>query len=124
MSMSKTMRRKISNRHRVWSALLFAAALSSACASPPKCPGVPDGDVGLLLDIDEQGNVTASRVDKPSGYPALDEAALNASRKWKFSPARKNGVPHSITGYSVVVKFRVKNCASTPAPPAGAQPDG
>jgi protein TonB len=37
--------------------------------------------------IDESGNVVKTQLSKPSGYPALDEAALNVAKEMKFSPA-------------------------------------
>lgn len=48
---------------------------------------------GLLIDAD--GGVTEVWVESSSGDGALDEAALAAVRRWRFAPARQNGVPVS-----------------------------
>jgi TonB family protein len=46
----------------------------------------------LELIIDEEGNV-ATAVVRESIHPAYDTALLQASRKWKYRPAMKAGVP-------------------------------
>lgn len=46
-----------------------------------------EGEVSVLLIIDEAGHVTAARVEQGSGYPILDEAALRAARTLKSLPA-------------------------------------
>ena len=50
------------------------------------------GEVVLLLDIDEQGSVTESKITTGAGY-GMDEAAQAASRRLKFSPAMRGTVP-------------------------------
>ncbi|CAN5779049.1 hypothetical protein BH23GEM9_BH23GEM9_28020 [soil metagenome] len=37
--------------------------------------------------IDEDGRVLRTQLSKPSGYPALDEAAINVANQMRFSPA-------------------------------------
>ena len=37
--------------------------------------------------IDENGKVIKTQLSKPSGYQALDEAALNVAQLMQFSPA-------------------------------------
>jgi periplasmic protein TonB len=37
--------------------------------------------------IDENGRVLRTQLSKPSGYPALDEAAINVAQVMQFSPA-------------------------------------
>ena len=49
-------------------------------------------DVILIVTLDAQGNVTDVKVET-SGGAAFDEAAVQAVRKWTFSPATKNGKP-------------------------------
>jgi periplasmic protein TonB len=51
-----------------------------------------EGRVQLILDIDEQGNVINARTKNGLGY-GLDEAALAASKKMRFSPATRCGKP-------------------------------
>lgn len=47
----------------------------------------------VLLRVDVAADGTASNVDfvQRSGSAELDRAAMNAVRKWQFSPARRNG---------------------------------
>lgn len=49
------------------------------------------GDVGLELEVDTEGNVVKAVVTQPL-EPSLDANAVEAARRWKFSPARLNGV--------------------------------
>lgn len=46
-----------------------------------------EGEVNVLLIIDEGGHVAAARVEQGSGHPILDEAALRAARTLKSLPA-------------------------------------
>jgi TonB family protein len=57
------------------------------------------GNVTLKLVIDRDGRVLAdsTRVDEPSGYPALDSAALTGSRELRFVPAKLHGEPIPIS---------------------------
>jgi len=53
-----------------------------------------EGTVRLRLFIDAEGRVEKAEVEKTSGYPRLDEAAMNhALRSWRFNPAVKAGQP-------------------------------
>ncbi|MDO9508611.1 MAG: energy transducer TonB [Thermovirgaceae bacterium] len=45
-----------------------------------------EGEVSLLASIGPRGEVARVTVLESSGYTALDESALNAVRKWLFSP--------------------------------------
>ncbi|MFN4340572.1 MAG: energy transducer TonB [Azonexus sp.] len=45
------------------------------------------GEVHVLLIIDEAGNVVATRLEQSSGHAILDEAALRAGRRLKSLPA-------------------------------------
>ena len=58
------------------------------------------GNVTLKLFIDRDGRVLpdSTRIDEPSGYPALDSAALTGSRDLRFVPAKLHGeaIPISI----------------------------
>ena len=55
--------------------------------------------------IDESGNVTSARVLR--GHPLLNEAALDAVQRWKFTPARLNdeAIPVVMT---VTVQFKLQ----------------
>ena len=49
----------------------------------------------VLLRVEVSADGTATNVDfvQRSGSPELDRAAMNAVRKWRFAPARRDGKP-------------------------------
>ena len=47
------------------------------------------GKVLLLVQVTAQGAAAQVEIKQSSGFPRLDEAALNAVRKWRFVPARR-----------------------------------
>lgn len=47
--------------------------------------------VHLLVEVLPDGSVGEVRVEKGSGYPALDEAALAAAQEMRYVPARRRG---------------------------------
>ncbi|HEY6459665.1 MAG TPA: TonB family protein, partial [Polyangiaceae bacterium] len=51
-----------------------------------------EGVVGLEVVVDEAGQVADAHVTAPAGH-GFDEAALDAVRRFRFEPARKNGAP-------------------------------
>jgi periplasmic protein TonB len=50
------------------------------------------GVVTVVFSVDENGNVVEPAIQK-STNSGFDQAALNAISKWKFRPARQDGVP-------------------------------
>ena len=48
------------------------------------------GVVAVTLVIDEKGAVAASEIGK-SSHPGFEQPALEAVRKWKFKPGKKDG---------------------------------
>lgn len=50
-----------------------------------------EGVVLVRAQIDELGNASDVKIAKRSGSRILDRAALNEVRKWKFTPAIKDG---------------------------------
>lgn len=56
------------------------------------------GTVVLRLVISPEGRVTEISVNRSSGFPALDDAAMAAVRKWRWSPKVIDGRAVSITG--------------------------
>ncbi|WP_051971607.1 energy transducer TonB [Massilia sp. 9096] len=52
-----------------------------------------EGTVSMKFLVNVDGTVGASRVERTSGFPALDQAALEALSKCRFTPARKAGQP-------------------------------
>jgi protein TonB len=62
------------------------------------------GTVILDVQIDEEGNVSDIRV--LSGHPLFNTAAVEAVRRWKYSPTVLNGEPVPVVA-TVTVIFRL-----------------
>jgi len=76
----------------------------------PKYPTVArescvEGIVTLDVIIDEHGSVTSMRVLR--SVALLDQAAIDAVRQWRFTPARLNGEAIPIV-MTVTVSFRLQ----------------
>lgn len=56
------------------------------------CEGT-GGQVLLMLTIGVEGKPTDARMLRSSGVPALDAAAQEAIRNWRFEPGKVNGRP-------------------------------
>lgn len=52
-----------------------------------------EGAVVVRIFIEADGTVTAAAVKAGSGYDILDEAAVQAVKKWRYAPAKEGGVP-------------------------------
>ena len=52
-----------------------------------------EGRVQLKVLVGENGRVQEATIGKSSGDASLDEAALEAVRKWRFEAARRDGAP-------------------------------
>ncbi|MBP2655689.1 MAG: hypothetical protein H6Q73_3258 [Firmicutes bacterium] len=86
---------------------------SSSCLYAPK-PSYPsaaraakmEGAVVVHCVIDEAGSAVTVSVLKSCGYAELDEAARQGVKKWRFSPAKRNGIPIA-SFYDVRVVFRL-----------------
>jgi protein TonB len=65
---------------------------------PPtlKTQGI-EGDVPVIVWIDEKGKVTSVKILKESPYPEFNEAAKKAAMADEFDPATRNGVPTPTT---------------------------
>ncbi|HEY6100101.1 MAG TPA: TonB family protein, partial [Anaeromyxobacter sp.] len=70
-------------------------------------------EVVLELDVGADGQVLAARVASPAG-DGFDEAALEAARRLRFSPAEIDGKPAAVT---LEYRFRFD---APPPPPAAA----
>lgn len=57
------------------------------------------GTVELRLFVDSAGGVVADsiRLERSSGYPALDSAALAAAARLRYAPGTRAGVPAAMT---------------------------
>lgn len=78
----------------------LGSELSVACPdrTPPVYPkqSLRQGEQGrtvLLVELNELGRVTNVTVNVTSGFPRLDEAAAQAVRTWRCTPAKRNGSP-------------------------------
>lgn len=82
---------------RVPSATRIEASVDWTSCRRPDYPSVSvrneeEGVVILRFDIDAQGRVLTSQIQTSSGHQRLDNAALNALSKCRFTPAKVNGV--------------------------------
>src|SRR3989441_5424371 len=92
-----------------------------------------EGDVTLRLFVDSTGKLIpeSTRVAEPSGYPALDSAALAGAATLRFAPAKRHGVAVA-TAFLQPVEFRQVGTTRTgtvtlpptpvPSPPPAAAP--
>ena len=108
--------------------LVLLAALAG-CEAPPAPPVVPStdvkavdtpppvypmelacdgigGKVTLMVTVGPEGTVTGASMRQSSGQPALDAAAQEAVRDWRFRAATRNGQPVS-TEIQVPITFNV-----------------
>jgi protein TonB len=75
----------------------LASELALACHERP-APAYPAmsrrlGETGIVVvraELSESGNVLAAKVDRSSGFPRLDEAALHAVRQWRCTAPTRN----------------------------------
>ncbi|HEX7853154.1 MAG TPA: energy transducer TonB [Sphingobium sp.] len=72
-------------------------------AKPPRYPmdsrlKKEQGTVVLAVTVGIDGGVAAISVRKSSGFARLDNAALDAVRKWRWKPIRENGQPVIVKG--------------------------
>lgn len=65
------------------------------------------GKVILTCVIDANGQMTSAKVKSSSGHSLLDQAALDAVRRWKFKPAMRQGKPFKAT-CNIPFNFQVK----------------
>ncbi|MBI1732734.1 MAG: energy transducer TonB [Gammaproteobacteria bacterium] len=66
-----------------------------------------EGSVVLALLIGEDGKVAEAKVESPSGFPRLDEAAVKeALRRWTFKAGTEDGKPKAMW-HRVKVTFRL-----------------
>ncbi len=52
-----------------------------------------EGRVLLLVAVTAKGAVESVQIQQSSGFPRLDNAALEAVRQWRFVPARRGEEP-------------------------------
>ena len=74
------------------------ALLNFASCAKPMYPAEAlkakrEGTVEFSFDVGADGSLLGSKIDKSSGHVDLDEAALTALNKCKFTPASQDGKP-------------------------------
>lgn len=79
---------------------------------PPPYPALArrlklQGTVMLRVTVSREGAARAVEVDESSGSPLLDQAAAQAVRNWRFTPARLGDVPVE-EAVRVPVSFRLE----------------
>ncbi len=52
-----------------------------------------EGEVLLRVRVGTGGRVLEASLERSSGYPVLDRAALEGVRAWRFRPATRDGLP-------------------------------
>ncbi|MCB1234368.1 MAG: energy transducer TonB [Verrucomicrobiae bacterium] len=65
------------------------------------------GTAWVRVSVKASGALRSVRIDRGTGSPALDAAAVSCVRRWRFSPALKAGVPVDAEAL-VKVSFRLK----------------
>ena len=65
-----------------------------------------EGTVVLRVLVDEKGRSKSLGVDRSSGFQALDKAALNTVRHWRFNAAR-HGDQHVESWVKIPIVFRL-----------------
>jgi TonB family protein len=79
-----------------------------------------EATVGLELEVDDGGNVTAARVVTPAGH-GFDEAALAAAEQFKFDPAKQGEKPVRST-IQLAYEFHLPPAARPPVPAIATPP--
>ena len=80
--------------------------------TPPRYPAEAylkriQGNVWVLAEIDPRGHPQRVVVERSSGSPLLDEAAVQAVRGWEFIPARRGAQPIA-SRCGIPVQFRIE----------------
>jgi protein TonB len=79
--------------------MLLSGELAVSCSerTPPAYPRLSlrlgeQGRTMLLVELDERGRVANVSIKSGSGFARLDEAAVNAVKSWRCTPAMRNGI--------------------------------
>lgn len=67
-----------------------------------------EGRVVLRVEVLANGSAGVVSIAKTSGHDLLDEAALEAVRRWKFVPAKRDGIAVN-SSVNVPINFNLKN---------------
>lgn len=96
---------------RALGAVLPPSAAPGQRNAPPEYPAESrrrgeEGIVRLVLRVGPDGRVEAAEVAESSGFPALDRAAVEAARRWRYRPAMQAGIAVAGT-LTTAVHFRL-----------------
>lgn len=79
--------------------VMLSSELSVSCPQrhPPDYPAMSrrlneQGRVELRVELDEEGRIASVRVVKSSGFKRLDEAGMQAIKRWHCNAANRNGM--------------------------------
>ncbi|OZI61303.1 energy transducer TonB [Bordetella genomosp. 11] len=67
-----------------------------------------EGRVTVLVVVNAQGGIEKATVVASSGFPRLDEAALDAVRRVRFKPYTRNGVAYTVQA-RIPFDFNIRN---------------
>ena len=56
-----------------------------------------EGTVVLRIQVNQAGTVDSIRTRKSSGFPILDESAIQSVKTWRFEPAKDGEFPIPVT---------------------------
>ena len=66
-----------------------------------------EGEVWLKVDVNRQGAVSHVSIDRSSGYPVLDRAAVQTVNTWQFEPAKVGS--EAVDGtVRIPVRFKIR----------------
>ncbi len=94
-----------SNARATWETALLARVAAVRYYAPAAKAAKQQGVVLLRFIMDRDGNVGVSRIEKSSGYPALDQAALAALQRAVPLPKPPTEVPGDTLDLIVPVDF-------------------
>lgn len=63
-----------------------------------------EGKVVLRVLIEADGSASRAEIRHSSGHERLDQAALQTVLKWRYVPARRNGIPESMW-FNIPINF-------------------
>lgn len=63
------------------------------------------GTAMVKMNVSADGKVTSASIARSSGHPALDAAAIKATKRWKFSPARDSSGNARASSVVVPINF-------------------
>jgi len=66
------------------------------------------GVVWLLVDVTAEGLVADLRIERSCGHGVLDRAARRTVQRWRFSPAKRGGVP-TASQVRIPVRFQLED---------------